>query len=240
MYGIAFLVALAILIRPTNISFLLIYFLYDVYSWKQLKARISWQIKNMKIIYTMLIIGILLAIPQICYWYTVTGSPVVFSYQNEGFTNASSPKILQVLFGHRNGWLFFSPIMILSIIGLVIAWWKKILSAPAITFAFLFILYWSASWWCWDFGCSFGYRPFVEYLPIMALPFALVINYIFRSRSFVRIIAGVVFFALIFVNVKLIRINASESVCWDGDDWTFDQQMQMIQKIDDPGFDLFR
>lgn len=44
-----------------------------------------------------------------------------------------------------------------------------------------------ASWWAWRFGGAFGHRSFIDLYPLLALPFAGVAHFVFRSRNFIFI-----------------------------------------------------
>jgi hypothetical protein len=54
---------------------------------------------------------------QIIYWYYVSGHLVFNPYQGEGF-NFLEPKIHKGWFDFANGWLVYTPIMGLALIGL--------------------------------------------------------------------------------------------------------------------------
>jgi len=69
----------------------------------------------------------------------------------------------------RNGLLPHAPALFLLPLGLWAQWRvdKRVALLLAATFAI--ILYSFAAWHSWDFGCSYGMRPFVQYTPFAAL-----------------------------------------------------------------------
>jgi hypothetical protein len=58
--------------------------------------------------------------PQIIYNFYLSGSPFLYSYQNEKFIYLLNPKIKEVLFAFENGWITNNPIHLFTLIGVVI------------------------------------------------------------------------------------------------------------------------
>jgi len=107
--------------------------------------------------------------PQLLYWKTVGGSWLYFSYQGESF-DFRHPHIWGGFTDFRNGWLIYTPVMTLALIGLwrlrrsaSVAWW------PFWAF-FPLHVYITYSWWCWTYINGFGSRPMVEIYILLALP----------------------------------------------------------------------
>jgi hypothetical protein len=227
-----FFFGLAVLIRPTNVLLLLLFLFYDVYTLSQLKERISFHVKNYFNFIIIAALGILVSIPQMIYWYKTTGSPIVFSYgyYDESFINWKDPYLLQVMIGIKSGWLLYSPVMIISVIGLFICLRKKASSAPVIIIMFCILWYACASWWAPTFGCAFGYRSFIEYYPVLALPFAFVIQKILNKAGWRRItIVTSLSVLLIFMNLKLINSYVESGACWDGPDFHWNNFKLMME-----------
>lgn len=221
---------LATLTRPTNIVLVLLFFFYKSYNWMQLKEQFLFHIRKPKNLLILFIVCALFAIPQMVYWYMVTGKPVVFSYgyNHESFSNATSPKIFQVLFHYKSGWLFYTPIMVLSLVGLFISIRKKILSGPVILIIFLLTLYICASWWAPTFGCAFGYRSFIEYYGILVLPFALVVSKLLNhKKKIVSILFVLISAFLVYTNMKVTQRYVTSGGCWDGPDFTWEKMVEM-------------
>ncbi len=109
--------------------------------------------------------------PQLLYWKMVGGSWVYFSYQGESF-DFRHPHIKGGLLDFRNGWLIYTPVMALALVGLLrlrrsipAAWWPFWAFFPL----HVFITY---SWWCWMYINGFGSRPMVETYALLAFPLA--------------------------------------------------------------------
>lgn len=160
---------LATAIRPTQGLMLLIPVLYGVYNWSTLKTKINTiRSLNFKLIIAAFVFLIPI-FPQLLYWKLYAGSWFYFSYHDEGFF-FNDPKIVEMLFSYRKGWLVYTPIMILAIIGMLFFRIKQL------TFGFwtltLLGIYLMSSWWCWWYGGSYGMRAMIDFYPLFAFGLA--------------------------------------------------------------------
>ena len=109
--------------------------------------------------------------PQIAYWHAITGQLVANGYVGEHL-ELLRPHLLEVLFSVRKGLFFWTPLLLLAVAG--VPFLRRF--APGLfvpTIAYLAVHTWIvASWSTWWYGGSFGMRPFVEALPILAMPLA--------------------------------------------------------------------
>lgn len=117
--------------------------------------------------------GVLVIFPQLWLYRAASGSWLINSYGDLGFTFAT-PHIASVLFSAQKGVFFYAPVLLIAVAGLC-------LLPPALrawrtaAFAILAVDTWLiASWWDWQFGASFGHRGFVDVYPIFALGLATV------------------------------------------------------------------
>lgn len=223
---IAVPLAVAVLMRPTNIVISLYLLLYNVNARKDLKERVSVLTRHWPYLLLMLVIAFVVFIPQMYYWHLVTGKWFVYSYkysytENESFIFWNSPKIAKVLFGKVSGWLVYSPVMILSMAGLIWMIIKNKTNVWAILTVFLIILYFNASWWCYTFDCGFGYRSLVDFYPLLAIPMAFIISNLKPFKSAMRrvaIITAIVLFS--FINMRMAFMYKWDP-CWSGPAWTW-------------------
>jgi hypothetical protein len=220
--------ALLVLIRPTNIVACCIPILWRATNF----AEVLRNLKNLFrkpvwLISFSLAFGILI-VPQMAYWKLLTGNFIFYSYANEGFGNWAQPKLLQVLFSHQNGWLIYSPIVLMGILGMIIMAIKKhsgwmlpwvLLSAGTYVFA---------SWWAWWFGGAYGHRCFVDFLPILAIPSAYAIKFIQESPKFIRISTGLLFILGVYVNLRMSHMYQG---MWDGPDWTWYSYIDKLKTV---------
>jgi hypothetical protein len=110
-------------------------------------------------------------LPQLAYWKFVSGQWFFNSYQGERF-HWAEPQLLNGLFHYQNGWLIYTPVMALALLGLL--WLRRFAAAAfwpvaAVLPLHLYVIY---SWWCWQYINGFGSRPMVDVYPLLALPLA--------------------------------------------------------------------
>lgn len=198
--GIPF--ALAVLIRPTNIISGLYLVLLGLNRMDDLKERITFWKKNYWALFGLMVIGFIVFIPQMAYWHFVTGKYLMYSYQDQGFIHWKAPRIDIVLFGRYNGWLTYTPLMVLALAGLFVQLWKKQMSSFAVLLILIIGIYLNGSWWAPTFSAACGQRAMIDYLPYLAIPLAFVINFIDGSPKKTKGIFVVILLIFIFYNIQ--------------------------------------
>jgi hypothetical protein len=154
--------ALIVLIRPSDL--LLVLFLY---CWMGLRTTNGVSIR--RLLPGQLVIGSLVWLPQLCYWHFVHGTWLHYSYGQETFSEWASPHVQEFLFAVQNGWLPYAPALLLLPFGML-AMARNERPLLLLTMATLVAaVYVSASWFTWRYGCSYGARPMVQYMPVAAL-----------------------------------------------------------------------
>jgi len=177
------------LIRPVNALFVIFFLLYGIQDSRSLKAR--WILCKEKIHYLVLIavFAFLIILPQLVYWKTVTGHWIYYSYGNQGFFFLR-PHIEDVLFSFRKGWFVYTPVMAFAVLGIFTLFRRyKAFFWPVLTFLMVY-LYVASSWWCWWYGGSLGQRELIDIYPIMAIPLAGFIVWVFKKKSIFNYLAG--------------------------------------------------
>jgi len=220
-FSLAFLIGLVfgwiVLIRPTNILIFLFIILFDVISIADFKERLIWLAKNTRLILAAILGGIVIFIPQLLYWYEMTGSPIFYSYQSEGFPYWNQPKILAVFFDPQNGLFMYSPMVLFMVLGIFAGWKKKESQSISVGLIFLLSTYIFASWWAWWFGGAFGARSYVELYALLSMPFAFLTKRILNHESLT-----LQYFLLLlytFFNFYSVRLSYLYHAPWDGADW---------------------
>lgn len=196
------LAGLIALIRPTNILVLIIFFLWDIRSWNDMKQRFRFFLKRYYWVLLMAGAFILVWVPQMIYWHWATGQIFFFSYglKHERFY-FDNPQIFNILFSYKKGWFVYTPIMLFAIAGMFTLPQKlKGLILPFTIFTFLNI-YILSSWWSWWFGGSFGLRAFIDMYGLMTIPLAAFISYTFHSKKPKKIILTGTLVLLILFNL---------------------------------------
>lgn len=167
--------SLALLIRPTNILFGTAVLFLEVNSRETFMKRLRLLFKPLQIL-LFLVILFLVFLPQMCYWHYLSGRWFYNGYEHESFIYWKSPKLLEVWFAPMNGLFIYVPMFIVLLAGILRMIYLKINGGWYLLLLFLAISYTSASWHAWSFGCSYGQRPYVEYLAILSLPLAYMLQ----------------------------------------------------------------
>ncbi|MEO1260256.1 MAG: glycosyltransferase family 39 protein [Bacteroidota bacterium] len=107
------------LTRPTEIIYAMIPVLWGVASLEDLKNRFSFLLKHFPKILTAVIITGAIGSIQLIYWKTISGNWLEYSYQDQGFSFLR-PHFSDVFFSYRKGWLTYTPLMVLALIGFVV------------------------------------------------------------------------------------------------------------------------
>lgn len=214
---------LAVLIRPTNIVLFLFILFFGINNSTVLRNRIQLFKSKIPSIFIAGIFALIIFLPQLFYWIQSYGAPVVYSYGSEGFTNKFSPKFLELWFSTKNGLFSYSPVLLLSIIGIILLIIRKKMEGWIAGVTFLVISYLFASWWIWSFGCSYGSRGFVDFYPVFMYPFAYLIS---EMKNKIGLILIYAFCALcIWANFDMIYYYDG---CFYGGDWDWSSYWKLL------------
>ena len=196
LFGFGITCALIVLIRPTDAVIVLGFIAWIMAERPALLRRPAfWGIMA----FTALVVWS----PQLAYWRFVHGRWLAVSYDNEAFTNLLSPHVLKFLFAAENGWLPYAPAMLLLPAGSFVLW-KQRPHVVIILFAVLaFTVYLCSAWHMWNFGCGFGSRPLVQYLPLLAIPIWAWLRSPGPTAKLWRAALLPLLFLLVFVNYRL-------------------------------------
>ena len=172
---IAFLMGLITIIRPVDIIFGIVPIVFILES---LNRKSDYKTQLLKRITIKLPFAILLfiipIIPQLLYWNMMTGSYIYDSYSNYNF-NWADPQITKGLFGAKNGWFMYTPVMLLAVIGF---YYNRI--SKSIRISTLIILpihiYITYSWYNYNYINGFGSRPMLHIYPLMLFGIAGIIS----------------------------------------------------------------
>lgn len=215
---------LMVLARPTSVIVLL----YPLYRWiKQTPDKAAFLRGHITPLAAMAVAGILVWLPQVWYWKSVTDHWFMWSYGDETFKYWKEPKLFRVLFDAWNGWLLYSPIAILPLVGLVWGRHSNRHSERIILVILAMATYLFASWWAWWFGGAFGHRCYVEYYALLAIPFAGV-----AERAMQKTWRKVAFFALCVLLVYYnLGLTYHYQAPWDGPNWTYDSVWNEVKRL---------
>jgi len=183
---------ITILIRPTNVVLLfMIPFLTGG------KEALSGFLRNFKHLFlSAIIIGVLLFI-QMLSWKLQTGSWIVWSYAGEGFY-FTRPALSSVLFSYDKGWFIYTPLAFIAMAGFFPLWKVNWVAAISIASTLAAAIYFTAAWWCWDYGNAFGMRPLIDFYALLAILIAALISWS-KKKSF-QVISGAVLTVMVTIS----------------------------------------
>lgn len=172
------------LVRPTNVLVVFVLILWDVKSGKEFTNRFLFFLRKFHLILLMMAAFIVVWVPQMLYWKSITGHLLYFSYSAEGGSFYwAHPHILQGLFGFKKGWFIYTPMMLLAVAGIPLLR-KRI---PQLFLPVLLLLlasiYVQSSWWSWWFGGGFGLRAYIDIYGILAIPLAATVERVLALRK---------------------------------------------------------
>ncbi len=160
----------------------------------------------------------LAAAPQFAYWRFAHGQWVVYSYGDEGFSNWASPELWNFLFSPGSGWLPYAPVLLLLPFSAWLAWRTERRVTLVVICTLAMAVWFSASWHVWYYGCSFGARPMVQYMPFVALVLQGSWGPAVRNRMLLATSIATCALAAIL----LTRMALAATHCYPGDlnDWS--------------------
>ena len=220
-------VSFAILIRPTSMVILPVFLLLDVRNRDDLAKRLKFILRPGRLLGFLLIL-FLVWVPQFLYDHYLTGRYFCFTYGNEAFANLLAPRLPEVWLSTLNGLFTYTPMLILFIAGMIMMIRRNAANGWLCLLFFLGISYVFSSWWCWYFGCSFGQRSYIEYFPLLSLPFAFLIENTGFRRKKVR--AACITLLILLFSWFNINLSYAYEECFFGSVWDWNQYTRLLYK----------
>jgi hypothetical protein len=205
LIALGFIAGLITLIRPTDVLIVLFIPLFKVNSINSFLARLQFIISKPIALVISFLLFLLPLVIQMLIWKKYTGHYIVDMYNNERFF-FTDPQLMNILFSYRKGWLLYTPLMVFSLLGLIIA---KFRLKELFTFLIVFFLsniYLLSCWWDWGYGGSFGCRAIVQSYAVLIFPLAAFISWVWgfmQTKKVINLSARIVFTISLFLLIKL-------------------------------------
>jgi len=168
-----FALAVVALIRPINI--LVVFSLpFLAQTSDNLKSGLKYLLNHWKALGFGALIFFGIVSIQFIIYKLQTGHFIVYSYTNEGF-NFLSPHPIDFMFSYRKGFFIYTPILFLSLFGLIFLYKDKFRFYTLLAFLAL-VVYILSSWWLWYYGGSFSQRVMIEYYTYFFILFSLLLQ----------------------------------------------------------------
>ena len=178
-------IALLILVRPTDALALLA---LPAALRRDGSLRTSLPRAGTLLVPTLVTVALLALQPLL--WHAQCGAWWVSPYAGEGFL-WDRPMTWSLLFGARKGLFFYWPLLLLVVPGLFVLLRHHRIAAIALITALGATTYVIGCWWIWYYGYSYGARPFIDLLPLFALPIAHLADGLLRSGRGMLLLSSV-------------------------------------------------
>jgi hypothetical protein len=193
----SFFFGLGALIRPFNlISVLLIFVLAPNFKSLIFTAQSIFSSIKKTMVVILPFAGMLVL--QLAINFSQSGKFYLWAYHGEGFY-FDDPHFWDVLLSYRKGLFVYSPIILLSLFGLIPLFRQSKYKAIAALAFFLVLTYFISAWWNWFYGDSFGMRPFIDFYPFFALLLAFLLQSL--KTPALKVSTGVLICFFIFLNL---------------------------------------
>lgn len=202
LFIIGGLIALTFLIKPTETLLILFPLLFGVYNKETFQHKIQLIKTHKKEFIVAGLIAFLVVLPQMIYWFKLTGKPIYDSYKNPGVgLDLWEPHIINILLSFRKGWFIYTPMMLLIIPGFVFFYKKKKEQFWAFFGYFLVSFYIISSWSEWWYGAGFSLRPIITLYPILFVAIGFFIQQVITWKLWQKGMFALVLCFLIFLNL---------------------------------------
>ncbi|WP_126546699.1 hypothetical protein [Hymenobacter amundsenii] len=179
--GIGLVLGLLVLTRPTEAVAALLPVFWGVGSVAALRAKLALLRQRWPDVLLLLACGALALLPQLLYWKAMTGSFIVYSYQEQTFS-LLHPHLREVLISFKKGWLVYTPLALLLPLGwLALLRQYRAVAVPVLLYA-LVNLWIVSAWDIWWYGGSFGQRALVASYAPLSLVWAALLAAVFGLR----------------------------------------------------------
>lgn len=200
--AIGLTLGLMVIVRPSDMVGALLPVLWGVTSGTAAREKLALLRARWGDAALLLACGLLGVLPQLLYWKWASGHFFVYSYEKQGFSFLH-PHTWDVLFSFRKGWLIYTPLMVLPLIGLVVLWRRnRAVAVPALAY-FLVNLWVVSAWDIWWYGGSLGQRALVQSYAVLALPLAYLLAWLGEEQPRRALWRG----AAVLGSVALVNFN---------------------------------
>lgn len=143
------------LIRPSDAMIVGVPALWGLTSLAAVRNRLALLRRSWLHILAAVLSALAVGFPQLLFWKKYAGTFFYYSYGEEGF-DFSKPHLLEGIFGFQNGWLVYTPVMALALLGIGWLWKKRNNYFWCVVLILPVQLYLIYSYWCWQWTNGFG------------------------------------------------------------------------------------
>jgi hypothetical protein len=195
--AIGLLCGMATLVRPSEAVSILLPLLWGIesISLASIRDRVGLFVKRYKQVLLAMVCMAAIGSIQLIYWKYVSGHWLVYSYGSKGFY-WTRPHVYDYALSYRSGWLTYTPLMILAIVG-IIPFLKYGKNKVAVLSFFVLSFYIVSAWDVWWYGGTGG-RAMIQSYPVIFFPFATLIEYMLRKKVWAIVFTPFILLAAYF------------------------------------------
>ncbi|MEO5675806.1 MAG: glycosyltransferase family 39 protein [Chitinophagales bacterium] len=182
--ALGFCCGLAALTRPTEVITAFIPLLWGVHDRISLRGRIKTLTLHFKKIISFILAACAIGSFQLIYWKVYTGHFFYYSYGEDQTFSWLHPHVWNVLASYQKGWLIYTPVMVLSLIGFIPLFMRRREIFWHILLYMLLFFYLISAWDNWKYGGSFSMRAMIQSYPLLAFPVSAFIDWGSKSKLF--------------------------------------------------------
>jgi hypothetical protein len=177
--GMIITLALISTIRPQDTIIILLFPFFGL-TVSKFKIAFKQYFFSTTIIISVLIGGLVIA--RVCYyWYLQTGHVVLNPYKGRDFYHFGNPHFFDMLFSYRKGWITYSPLIFIGLIG--VSFMKNYFQKIYLFIFWMILIYITSCWWCWTYSpTSFGQRVFVDYYALIAISLGAIFDFFIKRK----------------------------------------------------------
>ncbi|RPD46161.1 hypothetical protein DNI29_14230 [Hymenobacter sediminis] len=208
------MMGMAVLTRPTEILYALVPIGWGLAVQGGLLPWVQWVKSRFGQVVLAMVVAAAIVVWQPVFWHSVSGHWWVDTYAGEGF-DFGHPHILEGIFSFKKGWLLYTPVAGIALLGLLVlpSRLRGVGGAALLTLPVL--LYITFSWREWWYGGSFGARPLISVYPLLAFGLAALLAQSAKWRNPSQITLRVVLGLCILLNLwQTYQYNAGV-LHWD-------------------------
>lgn len=199
--GASIITGLSILVKPSSAAILLLPVFWGIFD--KASTGKKWDLikRNGLQVIIFFICIILIYFFQMIYLKLHSGNFDYYTYSQTDKLQLVGPYLPQVLLSFKKGWLIYTPIMILPLIGFYfLAENRKEIFFSTFLFFIIYLLI-TSSWTIWWDGDSFGQRSLIASYAILSLPLGFLISAFGKKIAWQKFSISIVIWFLIILNL---------------------------------------
>lgn len=204
--ALGMLLGIGVLVRPTEVFWMLVLLLWNVSSWKTFIAKLRFIGQHIGKVLVFALVFTAVIFIQLSYWQYGLGAWVSYGYE-ERFA-IWSPFLYECMLSYKKGWLIYTPLVIFCFAGFYFTWKKKrevFWALLIFTIVHTWIIF---SWECWWYASSFSQRGAVDMYPALTIPLGFLLVALADANRIIRIgVSSLIAFCLVLNVFQVWQYN---------------------------------